>query len=296
MMAKGRAQSDRLSCHKIATIFATILSILNVTFILHQKSQLQSKPTTEAPCRQVRFFLRTITKEDASLNAFTKAVDFSTIQVEKESIPYGNHAERLKAFRLKQHPKGSGGLSDSNRLELAKLYANVNSVFEFGLGESTLIAATVNVPRYSGIDSDPVWVAMARDSVPDHPHYRFYFGDIGKTLEWGNPEHPEQPKNVWDYQILPLQVEREAFDIYMVDGRWRLPCLLVSFLHASARGGDNTIVLMHDCDREEYHLADHLLELEVMGDDGRLCQYKRKASTTDDQLLELWMLYYQDFV
>lgn len=200
----------------------------------------------------------------------------------------------------------TGGLQDNDRIFLARLYGTANSVFEYGLGESTYIANAVKVPRYAGIDSDAEWVALARDKVASH--FRFYFADIGKTVAWGHPADPKLAKNILHYQLMPLIVEEQPFDVYMADGRWRVPCMIVSFLHASTRGGDpsKTIVLLHDCfrkehwdakqgdfpkhldNRPEYTSADHLLDL-VQHSGSRLCVYQRKPDTTDEQLYEFWM-------
>lgn len=116
-------------------------------------------------------------------------------------------------------------------------------------------------------------------------------------------------KGAWQYQIAPLQSELEPFDVYMVDGRWRVACLLASFLHASARGAkhNDTIVLVHDCfqpkfstpDVEKrmgvrhYAVNDDILEL-VDHSGARLCVYKRKESTTDAMLLERYQKYSND--
>lgn len=182
--------------------------------------------------------------------------------------------------------RAEGGLHDADRVLVAKIYSKASSLFEFGLGESTYIANHVGVPRYAGVDSDPVWIAKTRDAVDGR--FRFYLADIGMTRNWGYPKDDKLIKSELDYQILPLYSEPLAFDVYMVDGRWRLPCLLVSFLHASDRGANvnETTVLMHDCFRPTYHKADHLLDLVERKD--RLCVYKRMASTTDAQILELW--------
>lgn len=110
-----------------------------------------------------------------------------------------------------------------------ELYRNADSVFEFGLGESTRIAAAVGVPRYAGIDSDAAWVSNVRGDVP--LHYRFYFADIGPTKDWGYPTK-DVLKGELNYQMVPLIAEPEPFGVYMVDGRWRLGCVLLSFLHA----------------------------------------------------------------
>ncbi|CAB9505744.1 expressed unknown protein [Seminavis robusta] len=188
-----------------------------------------------------------------------------------------------------------GGLRTADRILLGEIYYQANSVFEYGLGESTYMAHHVGVQRYAGIDSDAVWVGMARDKVP--PHFRFYLGDIGPTKSWGQPAQGYLPKQILDYQLLPLIVEPKPFDVYMVDGRWRLPSMLASFLHASARGADTTktTVLIHDCGKTEglplrksYKKADHLLQL-VNHSEALLCVYQRKPETTDEQLRDLWM-------
>ena len=204
-----------------------------------------------------------------------------------------------------------GGLQDLDRILLAELYGTAHSVFEYGLGESTYIANAMEVPRYAGIDSDAVWVTMAREKVSDR--FRFYFADIGMTKVWGHPTNPDLAKNILHYQLMPLIVEDQPFDVYMSDGRWRIPCMMVSFLHASARGADpaQTTVLLHDCfipehwdsrkngmnfpkylnNRPDYHSADHLVDL-VRHSGNRLCVYQRKPTTTDQDLYEFWLANY----
>jgi len=192
--------------------------------------------------------------------------------------------------------KTGGGLNWQDRMLLGRLYRNASSVFEYGLGESTTIADYVGVPRFSGIDSDPMYIATTRDKVSNH--FRFYLGDIGPTSDWGFPTNPQLDKFILDYQLLPLIVEPKPFDVYMVDGRWRLPCMLASFLHASARGAskEDTTVLIHDCQlgntqgRKQYKRADHLLRM-VSHSGNALCVYKRKKETTDAQLRETWEQY-----
>jgi hypothetical protein len=87
----------------------------------------------------------------------------------------------------------------------------------------------------------------------------------------------------------------------MVDGRYRFPLLLASFLHAEARGESNltrTIVLVHDCWRKIYHRADPYLDLvektrESEGD--HLCAYRRKPDTRSSDLVRLWQQYFVEW-
>jgi hypothetical protein len=186
-----------------------------------------------------------------------------------------------------------GGLKDADRVFLARHYSQAESVFEYGLGESTHIANHVRVPRYAGIDSDAVWVQSARDKVA--PHFRFYFADIGPTGAWGKPVE-KYNKAVLNYQLVPLISEPYAFDVYMVDGRYRIPCVLASFLHASSRSvnsdASNTVVLLHDRHREYYHAVDDLFEIECSEAERRLCALRRLPTTTDQDLMQAWQKYH----
>ena len=184
--------------------------------------------------------------------------------------------------------KSNGGLNDEDRVKLAQIYGNASSVFEYGLGESTLIAGHVGVPRYAGIDSDSVYVSDTRAKLKNS-YFRFYFADVGSTKAWGFPSRTDMPKNPLNYQLAPLISEPEPFDVYMVDGRWRQACLAVSFLHASARGAPaaHTIVLVHDCQREDYHSHDHLF-YHLQSSGSKICAYQRKPSTTDEDLVNMW--------
>jgi len=76
-----------------------------------------------------------------------------------------NNTERTKFVLYESWDRGTGGLNDADRNLLGNLYFNADSIFEYGLGESTLIAAAVNVPRYAGVDSDAKYVSETRSKV-----------------------------------------------------------------------------------------------------------------------------------
>eukprot|EP00527_Entomoneis_sp_CCMP2396_P001860 CAMPEP_0198154894 /NCGR_PEP_ID=MMETSP1443-20131203/68839_1 /TAXON_ID=186043 /ORGANISM="Entomoneis sp., Strain CCMP2396" /LENGTH=234 /DNA_ID=CAMNT_0043821611 /DNA_START=979 /DNA_END=1680 /DNA_ORIENTATION=+ len=125
---------------------------------------------------------------------------------------------KRKSFELAKWNKNTtGGLNDKDRLLLADAYSKADSVFEYGLGESTMIADHVGVPLYAGVDSDPNWVAKVRNDA--NPHYHFYLAEVGETGRWGWPVK-YIPKGVLAYQLAPLMSETKPFDVYFVDGRW----------------------------------------------------------------------------
>ena len=193
-----------------------------------------------------------------------------------------------KPFSLGAVAVTGDGLHDSDRQLLATLYYNATSVYEFGLGESTHIAAYVGVPRYSGVDSDAVWVGKAREGA-NMDHFRFSFADIGNTVSFGNPTNKTLKKIPLDYQSAPLNNEMEASDFYLVDGRYRVSCACASFLHAMSHVGDmsRVMVAVHDWPGWKHYwvvkeVADivHTLEL--------LAVMKLKPNATEHDIFKIW--------
>ncbi len=208
----------------------------------------------------------------------------------KSKAAEGEPSQRIKFDIDEWKYSSDGGLMNSDRVLLGDIYHNASSVFEFGLGESTQIAAHVGVPRYSGIDSDVKWVAQTRDKI-NMAYFRFYFADIGQTREWGVPVDKNMAKIPLNYQLQALYTEAEAFDVYMVDGRYRVACVAASFLHALSRGAHmSTIrVLLHDADRDAYL---PLLKIaEIVERSARLYVLQLRHNVTKHELAGLWRKY-----
>ena len=250
----------------------------------------------------------------------------NTLSSVSERKEFPTDVNEWKAMKLTT----AGGLSDNDRIALGKIYGTANSIFEYGLGESTSIAAYVGVPRYSGVDSDPHYVSQARTLAPDY--FRFYFADIGPTQDWGHPTNKKLRKNKFNYQVSSLLSEKnKPFDVYMIDGRYRLPCVLISLLHAASSGMSSSsspssallttsssssssvssttthsagpIMLLHDClvqnstktakgykSRSHYKLLNSILD-QIDATTDTLCVYQRKPTTTDQMIYDMWMQY-----
>lgn len=217
--------------------------------------------------------------DDISKSLYNKAIISTSNSNKQARVP----------FTLKGWERGTGGLDDQDRLALGALYFNATSVFEFGLGESTYIAAHVSVPRYAGVDSDANWVADARTKVAlmNAKHFRFHFADIGETKAWGNPVE-RLAKNLYNYQIQSLASEQAAFDVYYVDGRYRVACACMSFLHALKYGANMTHVRVgiHDNERAKYHVLEQIGDVVVRNT--KLWVYKLKDGVTEDDIVQLY--------
>lgn len=83
----------------------------------------------------------------------------------------------------------------------------------------------------------------------------------------------------------------KAFDVYMVDGRYRVACACIAFLHAMKYGGNmNRVrVLVHDND--ETFRGYTVVEKEI-GDvvirNAKLWAYKLKTNVTERDIFNLW--------
>ena len=166
-----------------------------------------------------------------------------------------------------------------------KAYSSITAVFEFGLGESTRLAAFMQIHRFSGIDSDADYVTACRDASPSY--FKFYFADVGKIRDFGTPLTFLE-KQALLYQLSPLSSELQAFDLYFVDGRYRVACVASSFLHASKYGRYDVSVLVHDYEREEYHDVETFATVVEKSPSGTLALLKRLPSASDELIFSAW--------
>eukprot|EP00980_Cylindrotheca_fusiformis_P016531 scaffold4954_cov106-Cylindrotheca_fusiformis.AAC.1 len=280
-------------------VFATNHAVAAVQELDHVKKQLR-KVTEELNELRASTAASSAVNTQANVPQQTSSSSKSQFDLVKDttyelaSAPATTHVRQIVAFDPdKNMTSGTGGLNDDDRATLYELYGNADSVFEWGLGESTDIAAQLGVPRYSGIDSHPNWVAQARQQAVARGmnHFRFAFADIGVTGAWGTPYDKNLPKVVYNYQIQPLVGEDKPFDVYLIDGRFRIACFCIAILHALARGGDMEKVRFgfHDSHRKYYKVVPEIAELVTFNKKLRI--YKYKPGMTEDDIYAFWDKY-----
>lgn len=128
-----------------------------------------------------------------------------------------------------------------------------DSYFEFGVGGSTCLAATLVKNRICGVDSDPRWIAEVRAATGNDPKVDLRHIDIGTTGDWGTPVSRAAEAQFPAYSRSILEFSDTDFDFCLVDGRFRVAC----FLEALAAFSDGAILAMHDyASRPLYHLVE----------------------------------------
>lgn len=97
----------------------------------------------------------------------------------------------------------------------------------------------MHVPEYSGVDSDGIWVDWVRKKAPKR--YNFIFQNIGRTGMWGVPVDKFPRPQFSAYSRTPFESSR-SYDMYFIDGRFRVASAAASFLHAKS----HSVVIVHD--------------------------------------------------
>ena len=168
-----------------------------------------------------------------------------------------------------------GRMSPQEQRALASVYSKAKSIFEWGMGASALIAAEFEVPRLYAVDSSLDYVQSCRNRSRN-PAYQMEFVDIGPTGAWGYPVE-EKHKDRWPdyYNVID---NLEPFDVYLVDGRFRVACACKALLH----GHSSSHILLHDAWRRSYAVLETVAE--EIHRIGKLAMFQRKTEAKDEEI------------
>ena len=154
--------------------------------------------------------------------------------------------------------------------ELKALYANKSVILEYGTGGSTLLGLESNNDNFvMGCETDGQWLArLSTEIVSRNLSDRFLpiYQDIGKTKEWGYPCFEEEKytqergRQFLNAPTLPWQILKKrdlSPDFVFIDGRFRVPSFIATFLNASQ---PCTIIFDDYKDRPYYHIVEELIK------------------------------------
>lgn len=144
---------------------------------------------------------------------------------------------------------------------------SAHNYVEFGCGGSTLLAARLVSGGVITVNSDPAWLdnvnrACMRANLRQP---KSIYVDIGPVGSFGHPtsvEHrikwPQYHEVVWD------ELEAHIADLYLIDGRFRVACLLQVLAHARMQ----SVIVFHDYwTRSHYHVIKRFTRLLCRVDD-----------------------------
>lgn len=136
-----------------------------------------------------------------------------------------------------------------------KYISNINAYFEFGVGGSTVFVHENTNAQIIGVDSSSKWIEQVSKHVDDRVNLKFI--DIGPVGDWGVPKN-EQNKGDWPLYSTSINTIDIKPEVILVDGRFRVACLVQTVLF-SVKNNIDPIILLHDCSRDHYNPGKELL-------------------------------------
>lgn len=155
----------------------------------------------------------------------------------------------------------------SERISKSRVY------LEYGSGGSTIVAYK-NTKRMFTVESDAAFLGAVKKRLKSiaEPHSQadLIFVNIGLTEEWGIPIFKRPTKRRlarWGrYVTAPWDELRTCGiepDTILVDGRFRVACVLQSLLHLGSRS--NCLILIDDyLDRPEYRAVEQFTDIHAV--------------------------------
>jgi protein O-GlcNAc transferase len=140
-------------------------------------------------------------------------------------------------------------MSDEEVRLFTKYIQRCTCYFEFGIGGSTIHTFIKTEAKIRGIESDKEWVNRVQSEVEDDRLVVSHV-DIGKTKEFG---HPVSDSNKVKFPAYSMSIHSTDInpDFILIDGRFRVACLIQSIIFSVNRKID-PIISLHDCQRSYY--------------------------------------------
>jgi len=269
---KGKGSPNKL--HSL-TILAFIFIIFLVWF--EHRPRVPSKNTIEgmhsALCQK-------LTNHESDFVEHKK-INMASPSVKKTG-PSQPEVDDQLLKKIHNIPIVGGGMNSEERDFLASAYRKHTTVFEWGMGASSVLANILNVKKLVSVDSAVEWVEKTSDMV-NNKEYVFHYVDIGKIAAWGKPV--EAPSEKWLNYSAKVNDEKEPFDVYLVDGRFRVACACAALLHAK----ESSYVFIHDFNRAIYQ---GILEVaEKVGQVDKLVKLKLKADIPRQDIENMYNKY-----
>jgi hypothetical protein len=137
-----------------------------------------------------------------------------------------------------------------------ELLTDTGFLLEYGSGGSTLRAVKAGVSRVMTVDTDAEWLTLVAEQCAGFPtHLELIHCDLGRVGEWGVPKDKRPRADFRTYAIQPwMTIPSDTRpDLVLVDGRFRVACLLASLTFSKP----GTPILVDDyTNRPEYHVVE----------------------------------------
>ena len=159
-------------------------------------------------------------------------------------------------------------MTDNEQKVFNKHIKNSKYYLEFGSGGSTLRALQKSKAKIYSVESSLAWINHLSNYLIIRKaklkgRLFFHHVDIGETKRWGYPVSQDSKILFPNYSNSVFNsLEANKIDTVLVDGRFRLACVLSVILNMYSN--DNTKIIIHDFwHREKYHrVLKYLIEID----------------------------------
>ena len=141
---------------------------------------------------------------------------------------------------------------------LFKSLAKKASIYgEYGCGHSTIWISNNTQIKIISVDSSKIWIEKIKGIVKEQQEIMFQWIDCGELEEWGRPKTYEKRENFQNYINAIWQYPSFKPDLILIDGRFRVACLLASLLNSNP----GTKIIFDDYfDRPHYHVVEEFIQ------------------------------------
>ena len=147
---------------------------------------------------------------------------------------------------------GAPFMSEAEKALFKKSLERAGRYFEFGSGGSTVWACQAGLTVH-GVESDAAWVDGLKQRLGET--CQVHAENIGPTKEWGFPAS-DVARHRFPAYSEAIHRHDQAFDLILVDGRFRVACVLNAIRHTlnvSDQPGETRLFIHDFWNRRHYH-------------------------------------------
>jgi hypothetical protein len=175
-----------------------------------------------------------------------------------KSTEFKRNLDRASLSPEAAKPKLEIAMTEREKILFDGLLRCTRNYLEFGSGGSTVRAAESVSGKIVSIDSSQQWLQAVHDAMPPSTRTRtsLVHIDIGPVGEWGHPIVRGDAATWARYSLAIWEtVDGGTFDLFLIDGRFRVACFAETVRHASP----NAVILVHDyVGRPQYHVMESI--------------------------------------
>ena len=199
--------------------------------------------------------------------------------------------------KRRRRPKYTTIIMTPREQEMLKKYvAPAENYLEFGAGGSTYFTLMHSQAKITTVESDAGWLNKMREyriirEAEKNGRLQLRHADIGPVSLWGKPVDPSKDEKFPAYSSKVFEdIDGQKLDVVLVDGRFRVACILQTMLHASPK----TLIIVHDFWAREHYYP--VLEfLDCVDKIDSMAVFTVKPNVNRAQLTTLWEQYCKDW-